>query len=77
MVAAVQLERRMVDAQVFCVIVIKLSYREMPGPVIMLEVYKGLELRFYGIVLFLSLIVSLREKSDRKPPFNTKKVAEQ
>ena len=77
MIAGVPLKKRMAVAQVFRVVVSKLGYREELGLVILLEVHKGLEIRFHCIVLLLSLTVSLRVESGRKPPFNAKEVAEQ
>ena len=44
---------------------------------ILLEVYEGSEVRFHSAVLLLSLTVSLRVKSGKKPSFNAEEVAEQ
>ena len=66
----------MASARVFCVVVSKLGYQKESSPVILLEVHKNSKVRFYGAVLSLSLTVSLREKSSRKPPLNAKKVVE-
>ena len=77
MIAAVQLKRHMAGAQVLCVIISKLGHWYELGPVILLEIYEGSEVCFHGALLLLSLAVSLREKSGRKPPFNAEEVAAQ
>ena len=55
----------MAGIQVFCVVISKLSYWYEPDLVILLEVYKALEVHFHGIVLLLNLTVNLRVKSSK------------
>ena len=62
MIAAIKFEQYVIGASVFGVIVRKLSHQYKPGPVILLEVDKNLEISLYTTVLPLCLAVSLRLK---------------
>ena len=62
MVATVEFERRVTGAGVLGVIVRKLSHREKPGPVVLLEVDKSSKVCFHRAILAFCLAVSLRIK---------------
>ena len=63
MIAAVQLERRVVGARIFCIVISKFSYWQEPGPIILLEIDKGSKVGLYCAILSLGLAVSPRIKS--------------
>ena len=77
MIAAVQLERRVTGACVFCIFISKLGHQQEPSLVILLEVDKALEIRLHGAVLPLGLPVCLRMKGGRKPSLDVEEVTEQ
>ena len=66
----------MADSRVFGVFISKLGHWKKPGPIILLEVHKGLEVHFYCTILSLSLAINLMVKSGRKLLFNAEEVAE-
>ena len=64
-VAAIEFEKRMAGACIFCVIVGKFSYWKKSSPIILLVIDKS-----PGTVLLLGLAVSWRVEGDGKLLFN-------
>ena len=62
---------------VFDIIISKLGHYLEPGLIVLLEIDKDLEERFYYTILLLKLTVSLRVEQNKKFPFDVDKVAEQ
>ena len=61
---------------VFGIIINKLGHWEEPGPIVLLEIDKRLEVDFYNTVLSFALAVSLRMEGDEKPTLDIKEVSE-
>ena len=59
-VAAVQLERYVTGAGVFCILIGKFSHWKEPYSVVLFKVDEGSEVGFHGAVLSLGLTVCLR-----------------
>ena len=59
------------------IIISKLGHWFKLASIILLEIDKDSEIRFYCAFLSLSLTVSLKMKYDKKPSFDGKQVAEQ
>ena len=63
MVSAVELERRVSRASIFCVIISESRHGQEPCLVILFVINEGFKVNFYCAILLLSLAVSLRLKS--------------
>ena len=77
MIVAVQLERRVTGAYVFCIVISKLGHWQELSLVILLEVDKVLEIHFHSAVLPLGLPICLQIKGGRNPSLVAEEVAEQ
>ena len=77
MIATIQLKKRITNTCVFGIIISEPGYWYEPGPIILLEIDKALEVGFHSILLFFGLTVSLQIKGGKKPTLDTKKVTEQ
>ena len=62
MIIAIEFEWRMAGAGIFGIIICKPSHCLQPGPIVLLEVDKRLEIGLHFAVLLLYLAVSLRVK---------------
>ena len=67
----------MAGACILGIIIRKLSHREEPGPIVLLEVDESLEIHFYRNILLFRLAVCLQVKSGGEPLLDAKEVAEQ
>ena len=77
MVAVVYLKRRITGVCIFGIVIQKLNYQKKLGPIVLLEIDKGLKVHFYYTILLFRLAVRLPAKSSEKPLLDIKKVAEQ
>ena len=66
----------MAGARILGVVVCNLSYWEEPGPIVLLKVNKGLEVRFHCIILLFRWAVRLRVIGGGEPPLDAEEVAE-
>lgn len=64
MIAAIQLKRFVVDADVFHIIIDKLSYRQKLDLIILFKIHKDLEISLHSTVLPFGLAIGLRVKSN-------------
>ena len=64
MVAAVQLKKNVAGVYIFGIVISKLGHRQEPGPIVLFEINKGLEVGIHGAVLPLCLAVRLQVKGD-------------
>ena len=76
MVPAVELERRVHHAGVFCVIINKFCHGSQPCLIVLFVINEGFKVSFYYAVLPLSLAVNLRIEDSREPPFNAQEVVQ-
>ena len=75
-VPAVELEKRVPHASVFCVIISVFRHGQESHPVVLFVINKDSKVSFYCTVLLLSLVVGLRVKGSREPPFDAQKVVQ-
>ena len=74
-VPAVELERCVSLAGVFCVIISEFCYRSEPRQVVLFVINESSKLNFYCSVLALSLVIGLRVETGIEPSFDAQKVA--
>ena len=74
MISAIELERCVVGAGIFGVVVDKIRHGKKPCSIILLEVGKGSEVSFYYTILLLYLVVCLRVKSGGKFLFDAEEI---
>lgn len=60
----------MANAGIFSVVIYKFSYWQESGPIVSLEIDIYLKIRFYYTFQVYDLAISLKVKSDKKPPLD-------
>ena len=75
MISIIKLERCIVGAGIFGIIVSEVCYRKKPCPIILLKVDKGLKIGFYHTILSFNLAVCLQVEDGRVSPFDAKEIA--
>lgn len=75
-IIAVEYKWYMTDTYIFGIIVYKLGHWQEPGPIILLKIYKGLEVDLYYTVITFCLFVNLGVECYGKLLLDAKEIVE-
>lgn len=74
MIVVIELKKCVASTRIVCIIICKFCYKQELCLVILLLIDKNPEVGFYGVVLPLTLAISLQIESSRQLLLNAKKV---